>query len=135
MHYISVATCLGSEHHSSDAFLIPTILFFLNLWVAAMKVFIFLKQRCFAKTWKLKSIVLYLANLFSYVMQYLGASYLKPQTINTYIHIRLHKKMRNTRDQFWHNFMSQLATWRVVIGKDVSPHDPLTHPYQLPLVM
>ena len=36
VHYISVATCLGSEHHSPDAFLIPTILFFLNLWVALL---------------------------------------------------------------------------------------------------
>ena len=59
----------------------------------------------------------------------------KYKILNTYIHILLHKEMRNARDQFWHNFMSQLATWRVVIGKDVSPHDPLPHPYQLPLAM
>ena len=36
MHYIPVATCLKSEHHPPDAFLIPSILFFLNLWVALL---------------------------------------------------------------------------------------------------
>ena len=43
--------------------------------------------------------------------------------------------MRNVRDQSWHNFVSQLATWQVVIGKDVLVGHVGTHPYQLQLVM
>ena len=37
--------------------------------------------------------------------------------------------------QFWHNFVPQLATWRVVIGKDVLVDRVGTHPYQLQLTM
>ena len=36
---------------------------------------------------------------------------------------------------FWHNFVSQLDTWRVVIGKDMSMGHMGTHPYQSQLAM
>ena len=39
------------------------------------------------------------------------------------------------RDNFWHNFVSQLAMWRVVIGNGVSSYGPLTYSYKLQLIM
>ena len=38
-------------------------------------------------------------------------------------------------NNFWHNFVPQLVTWRVVIDKGVSSHGPLTYLYQSQLAM
>ena len=45
------------------------------------------------------------------------------------------KKRIMLGNNFWHNFMSQLTTWLVGIGKGVSPHDSLTYSYQSQLAM